>query len=198
MIKRPFLFGLGSGMIIGAVLLQLMLVGERQSDAGRLSGLAGETKTYTQEELDKRIAEERDKVREQLLEETEKAKNAEQQMAAGSDSGEGPPSSGQSPPKQASQSAAKPVPKEEQRKVIVRIPPNTGLSDAAELLEANGVITDKQSCIDLMRSGNGKIRAGYFAFEGKLTPARVKQIVTGTPLPPQAAEAALARTGKDG
>ena len=29
--KRPFLFGLGVGIIIGAALLQLMLIGERQA-----------------------------------------------------------------------------------------------------------------------------------------------------------------------
>jgi gas vesicle protein len=28
--KRPFLFGLGVGIIVGAALLQLMLIGEKQ------------------------------------------------------------------------------------------------------------------------------------------------------------------------
>ncbi|MBW7461686.1 hypothetical protein K0U00_47290, partial [Paenibacillus sepulcri] len=64
--KRPFLFGLGVGIIIGALLLQLMIVGERQA-----SGLdsfqkedAGE-KLYTQSELDEQLDSEREKLQAQ-------------------------------------------------------------------------------------------------------------------------------------
>ena len=53
--KRPFLFGLGVGIIVGAALLQLMLIGEKQTSS--LDDFDKGTKTavtYTQADLDKR------------------------------------------------------------------------------------------------------------------------------------------------
>ncbi|MBW7453767.1 hypothetical protein K0U00_06920, partial [Paenibacillus sepulcri] len=78
----------------------------------------------------------------------------------------------------------------EDKRIIVRIPPNTSLTEAAELLGKNNIITDKTTFIDLMR--NLKVRAGYFLFTGSPSVQEVKKIITGKPMPPEEAEAELA------
>lgn len=72
--KRPFLLGLGIGLIVGAALLQLMIVGQQQAGSldnyNKDSDSAG-AKLYSQEEFDKKLAEESERIR---AEEQQKAR----------------------------------------------------------------------------------------------------------------------------
>jgi len=72
--KKSFLIGLGTGIIAGALLLQLMLIGREQGE--KLSERLPETNAsevkYTQEELDKRLEEERQRIEAKWQEELQK------------------------------------------------------------------------------------------------------------------------------
>ncbi len=81
--KRPFLFGLGVGIIVGAALLQFMLIGEKQ--ASSLDDFDKKTKTavtYTQADLDKRLAEERERIQIEVSKEAEIHKEVPKQDIA--------------------------------------------------------------------------------------------------------------------
>ncbi|MFD0711301.1 hypothetical protein [Paenibacillus sp. GCM10027626] len=64
--RKPFLTGLGIGVIIGALLLQLMNIGHEQMEQPERPGAEQSAdKIYSQEELDQRVAEERKKLEEE-------------------------------------------------------------------------------------------------------------------------------------
>ncbi|UVI32527.1 endolytic transglycosylase MltG [Paenibacillus spongiae] len=199
--KRPFLMGLGIGLILGAMLLQLMIAGQQQKDkltSREQDGQSGTAvmPTYTQEELDKRIAEERERVTKELQD-----RNANQDKAAKSPAADAPPASkpeaSQAVP-QADKSAAgsgKTGQTAEQggtktepasKRIIVRIEPGSSVTEVAELLADKGIISNKKAFTNLMRTT--KIRAGYFPFEGNMTVNEVKKIITSKPLSPELAK----------
>jgi len=62
--RKSFLIGLGTGIITGALLLQLMLIGREQEEklSDRLPDTNASEVMYTQEELDKRLEEERQRI----------------------------------------------------------------------------------------------------------------------------------------
>ncbi|WP_308639273.1 hypothetical protein [Paenibacillus silvisoli] len=175
--RRIFLFGLGTGIIIGAALLQLMIIGEKQVNMpDPLAQDSSEQVTYTQEELDKAVADERKQVEDELKQQP--AKQQEQQQE--------PP---QSEDKQTSEAApvneaskddkADSKAEAEAKSTVVRIPPNSSVTETADILKAKGVITDKQAFIDLMRTT--KLRAGYFAFKAGLSLEQVRKVITSRP-----------------
>jgi hypothetical protein len=209
--RRIFLFGLGVGIIIGAGLLQLMLIGEKQADALSEDN-AGMTKTYSQAELDKAVSDERDRVRadikkqpetdasdhqaDQSTDETDGDKPAANKPATDKPVANKPVSDKPETNSSASNDSTSNTNKHEAAseskpaRVIVRIPPNTSVVDTAELLAEKGIIPDKEAFIDLMRKRT--IRAGYFAFQGKLSLNQVQSIITSTPLDPAAAKREIA------
>ncbi|RAP76234.1 endolytic transglycosylase MltG [Paenibacillus montanisoli] len=151
--KRIFLFGVGIGIMIGAALLQLMLIGEKQVNVpDPLTQDISEPLAYSQEELDKAVADERKRVEDELKQQQQLQKEA-------------------ASAKKDKESAAK--------STVVRIPPNSNITETADQLEAKGVISDKQAFIDLMR--NTKIRAGYFAFKAGLSMDQVRNVITSKP-----------------
>ncbi|QYR19745.1 hypothetical protein KZ483_17885 [Paenibacillus sp. sptzw28] len=175
--KRPFLFGVGIGIIIGASLLQLMLIGERQ--VGESSNVDQETavlKTYTEAEVGQRLTEERDRIRIELQQEFDNRQKVKEK-----------------PAEAVKENAADLT--DRIRSEIVRIPPNASLIKTASILEAAEIISDKKSFLDLMRGV--KVRAGYFLFVGQPTLQQVKNVITGTPLPMKNLEAELARLKRD-
>lgn len=223
--RRLFVFGIGVGIIVGAGLLQFMLIGERQADALTNDSAA---KTYTQAELDQAVADERERVQAELAKlgagaadrtaaEPGKADDQTTDPAtpvqsdrktdpidsATPSSGEAASDSSGSAPQadNADKSADKPesgaageAADAEPARVIVRIPPNASVADTAGLLAARGIISDKQAFIDLMRKRT--IRAGYFAFQGKLSLQQVRVIITSKPLDPAAARMELEASGE--
>ncbi|SFI52701.1 hypothetical protein SAMN02799624_01210 [Paenibacillus sp. UNC496MF] len=192
--RRTFLFGLGVGIILGAGLLQLMLIGEKQAEGlNALPETKAEIKTYSQADLDKAIADERERVRAELQPKTA-TDNAEPSAAPGKAADK--PAAGAEDGKAGKPSASAGEDKAaEPARTIVRIPPNASVSETAELLADRGIIADKQAFIDLMRSNT--IRAGYFSFQGKPTLQQVRGIVTGQPLDPETAKRELDQSGND-
>ncbi|BBH20844.1 hypothetical protein Back11_21890 [Paenibacillus baekrokdamisoli] len=179
--KRPFLFGLGIGIILGAALLQLMLIGERQATSlnDYKKQEADQTNTYTQADLDKRLAEERVRIQAEMKVSTSKnePKSAEEPIKS-------------APVKEVFKD--KPVTQQtesKEKRIIMRIPPNSSVTETADLLVKNGVIKDRRAFINLMRKVI--IRAGYFAFDGKPTLKEIKTIITGKPIPPSEVQAEL-------
>ncbi|AZN40882.1 MltG/YceG/YrrL family protein [Paenibacillus albus] len=193
--KRTFLFGVGIGIIIGAALLQLMLIGERQVNSPDPLGTREDTSSgavmYSQEELDKAVSDERQRVEAEAKEaaavkQGSKATDDTADKDAGAkDATEAKPDVDKGKETSSNDTdgaAAAPEPK----RIVLRIPPNTSVADAADILAAHSVIKDKKAFIDLMRTK--LIRAGYFAFKGKLSLQQVGTILKSKPLDPSAAK----------
>ncbi|REE94446.1 hypothetical protein A8990_101240 [Paenibacillus taihuensis] len=185
MSKRTFLFGIGVGIIIGAALLQLMLIGEKQVEGldplSEPDEISSDAKLYTQAELDKAVADERKRV-ETEAQQAEAAKtndNAAKDAEVSKTKDDKVPTKNAGNKSSASTETAKAP---EAKRIVLRVPPNTSLSDTAVILKSHGVIENKQAFINLMRTK--KIRAGYFAFKGKLSLHQVGTILTSKPLDP--------------
>ncbi|MFC5648995.1 hypothetical protein ACFPYJ_07595 [Paenibacillus solisilvae] len=190
--KRPFLFGLGVGIIVGAALLQLMLIGEKQASSLDDYDKGNQTSvTYTQAELDKRIAEERAPIQaEDSKEAKSSAENLPKQDSVNPQNGKQPSNSKPAVEKSAGSLDTKGTNTTNKvKRIVLRIPANSSVTETADLLIENDVISNKQTFINLMRKVI--IRAGYFSFEGRPTLQEVKTIITSKPLPPEQAEAEL-------
>lgn len=168
--NRALLTGIGVGIIVGAVLLQVML--ERPS-APSPSGIALEemdpqklkeealkyynvyeksVKMYTQAELDAAVQK---KVKEE----------ADKQAAA----------KPQETPKATAPAATSPS------KIVIYVQPNLDATAVAELLLKSGVITDRAAFVtELDKSGgNTKIQVGFHVFEGVMdTQTVVTNLIT--------------------
>lgn len=185
MSKRTFLFGIGVGIIIGAALLQLMLIGEKQVNGpdplNKPDEISGDAKMYTQAELDKAVSDERKRVEAA----TKQAGAVTPDIKASSEVKDNDDASKQTTGTKSIESAEspkEPVTEPATKRIVLRIPPNTSVADTAVILASHDVINDKQAFINLMRTK--KIRAGYFAFKGKLSMHQVGTILTSKPLDP--------------
>lgn len=193
--KRPFLFGLGVGINVGAALLQLMLIGEKQ--ASSLDDFDKGTKTsvtYTQADLDKRLAEEKERIQTEVSKEAKLHKEIPKQDKAAQNelkNEEQPaiPTPAAADQKSADQQTGETKTTGSAQRILLHIPANSSVTETADLLFKMAVIHNKQTFINLMRKDI--IRAGYFAFEGSPTLQQVKTIITSTPIPPAQAEAEL-------
>lgn len=153
--NRTLVSGIGIGIIVGAILLQVMLV---RPTAPSQSGISLEemdpqklkeetskyyqvfeknVKMYTQAELDAAIQ--------------KKLKDEADKQAA---------SKPQDQPK-----ASQPV---VTSKIIIYVQPNLDATAVAELLVRSGVISDRKAFVTELdkRGGNTKIQVGYHEFEG--------------------------------
>ncbi|MGI2293072.1 hypothetical protein [Paenibacillus sp. GXUN7292] len=186
--KRSFLLGLGIGIIVGALLLQLIslgndskeklneksqeingnsqLLGDGQADGGTV-GMAG---PQAQADTDNGTAEPSKEVENNTENVENNAETAEidtEQDAQG----------------QPSVTAAPAVSREQ---LILRIEPGFTLSAAAKLLHEQKVLEDTESFVATMKKKvNGsikKVRAGCFLFEEQMSPDEVARIVTSQPL----------------
>ncbi|MBP3965228.1 hypothetical protein [Paenibacillus lignilyticus] len=178
--KRTFLFGVGIGIIIGAALLQLMFIGEKQvnhmEEPVKQETTESEVIGYTKTELDQAVADERERVEaeykkkladEQAKLEQVKQEQAKQDAAAAANNDMNDKETAESE----NTAVSKPI--------IVRIPPNASVTDTADILNSSGVISDKKAFISLMRTT--KIRAGYFSFKDDLSLTQIRTIITSKP-----------------
>ncbi|SEN33124.1 hypothetical protein [Paenibacillus sp. OV219] len=209
--KRTFLFGLGVGIIIGAALLQLMLIGEQQVDSpdplNQQEDTSSDAKMYSQEELVKAVSDERQRVEaeaKQTAAEKPDSKATDDKAtdtkgdkdAEAKDASEVKEDVNKQTSSSDSSGAANSSTAPDPKRIVLRIPPNTSVADTAVILASHGVITDKNAFIDLMRTK--KIRAGYFAFKGKLSLHQVGTTLTSKPLDPNAAKREMdAAAGKN-
>ncbi|MFC5448369.1 hypothetical protein [Paenibacillus aestuarii] len=155
--NRLFVFGLGFGIIVGAILLQVMLARPSATDQSgikpdemdplKLKEQASkyyqvfekDTKVYTQAELDANVAQ-------KVKEETDK-------LAAAQPAGQPQPA----------------APTVTVRNVIY-VQPSLDATAVTDLLEKSGVISDRKAFESEMQKQGGvyKIQAGPHIFEGKL------------------------------
>ncbi|MFD0698355.1 hypothetical protein ACFQZT_30205 [Paenibacillus sp. GCM10027628] len=160
--NRSYVYGIGTGIIIGAVLLQIMAV--RPSAPGssatpldeldplKLKDQASKyyqvfdkaTKVYTQADYDaavqKKVQEEKDKLA------TSKPKD---QPPSGSTSAE--------------------------QRIVIYVQPNLDATAVTELLLKSGIITDRKAFMTELekQGGSVKIQIGYHVFEGAMDMQKV-------------------------
>lgn len=166
---RGFLFGLGIGIIAGALLFQLMLLGEESKRSLQQLGSGGSAaKTYTRAEVDALLEAER--VSAELDGGAEKA-------AASM------PAEKLSAPEPEAEAV-----KEAQKQHIIRIEAGYDLTRTSELLAEQRVIADKAEFVERVKRSNKLVRAGYFRFYEGMTAGEAMKIVTSQPLTKAQAE----------
>ncbi|MFF2089039.1 hypothetical protein [Paenibacillus sp. NPDC058174] len=187
--NRMFLTGLGIGIIVGALLLQLLQIGEQSQAKLGESLFAGEEKQYTQQELDTAVAAARE----------EKAADKPSSIPAGTEATTAPSPSAtpvaSTEPEKKPESTEKPQQTEEPeapvQELVLQIKGGTNLTETAKLLAENGLIEDKAAFISAMK--RSKFRAGYFLFKGKPQLKEVISIIKSEPLTKEERAALKAR-----
>lgn len=199
-LDRSFWTGLGIGIIVGALLLQLLLTGQQVQPAQQTAEDDGEALVYTVEEAEalaqaavsRALAEQQksgDKAETQK-EGTESAKQSVKPSASPdkTDNKPGgsvkPSATPKSSPKPSPPPSATAKPLKEQ---VVRIVPGSNLTDAAALLLQHGLIGSEADFILYMEKQKpaATIRAGYFKFTGQPDLANIKDVITGQPMDPE-------------
>lgn len=173
--RRGFIIGLGLGLMLGAAMLQLMLA----ADASRLPGapLTGEAlkkeaaaqgfalvpaeeKTYTQQELDRAVA--------------EAVRKAAASGGGAAQKGGGTGAPAPASPDKATASSQKPA----AEKYAFYIRANATLAEVATGLKELGLIEDEEAFIRKAKPYSGKLRVGPSVFEGKPTFDRIIAEIT--------------------
>lgn len=188
--NRAFLFGLGSGIIFGAVLFQLMLFGVHSRE--NLEHIDSEIneKLYTQADVDALLKSERDSAQ------------IDKQTNIDSNKLEEPTPVPSEPPVEeqtaASSKQTDPDPdKEANAPHLIQIKAGSGLTDTAELLAENRIIQDQAAFIKGMKESKKLVRAGIFLFNEDITVMEAIKIVSSQPLTKEQAEAIKAIFMKD-
>jgi hypothetical protein len=187
--KRSLLLGLGIGLVAGALLLQLMLVGREQSERlADIDRLSGEDALYTQSEVDALIAEAEERLRRQLRQEpagegTDAGNAVDRPSDEGAREGDPPSGAGDPAVNESGQHGEKESGDADgaDSAIEVRIRPGMTLTETAELLESEGVIEDANALMELMARMSTKIRAGYYTFTGNETLEEIRTILTSPP-----------------
>lgn len=171
--NRVFLIGLGAGIILGALLFQLMLSGEQSRQKLGQIGNESVEKLYTRVEVDALLKAERDNARV-----TEAAKQVEQPAVEAEpvkvETNEGKSDEGAP----ATETAEKKV----AVKHVIQIKAGSGLAKTAELLAAQNIIDDQFAFVSHMKQSKKLVRAGYFLFQENITVDEAVTVVTGQPL----------------
>ncbi|MFD2116800.1 hypothetical protein ACFSTH_20510 [Paenibacillus yanchengensis] len=158
--KRSFLLGLGIGIIIGAILLQLIVVGEASTKKLRsheevFSSESQPTPLTLSEELEEVVIEEEQEKADTSSNSSNKQTNNATNSIAAVDS---------------------------KKEHIIRITPGETISSTAALLHKKKIITDKDEFIKQMRKKKQVVRAGCFLFNEQITVAQAMDIVKNEPL----------------
>lgn len=180
--KRTFLIGLGSGIIIGALLLQLFVMGETSQD--RLNEIGRQLEN---EPLENGTA-------------TETPDQAATSVPNGGAPSEAAPTA---TPQSTAAPAASPTAATEQKPAptaaaakgnlrLIHIEKGMKLVQTGDLLVANEIIDDSAAFVKQMQASDERAKAGYFVIpKGAGIEAAVKA-VTSTPLSKYAAEKMIA------
>ncbi|WP_042160515.1 hypothetical protein [Paenibacillus gorillae] len=179
--NRMFLTGLGIGIIVGALLLQLLQIGEQSQAKLGESLFAGDEKQFSQKELDAAVA--------AAVEEQAADKPVVSSPAAGTEATIAPSATpvASAEPEKKPESTVKPEQTEEPeapvQELVLQIKGGMNLTGTAKLLADNGLIEDEAAFIAAMkRSKKPTVRAGYFLFKGKPQLKEVVSIIKSEPL----------------
>ncbi|GGG80567.1 hypothetical protein [Paenibacillus radicis (ex Gao et al. 2016)] len=177
--NRMFLTGLGMGIIVGALLLQLLQIGEQSQAKLGESLFSGDEKQYSQQELDAAVAAARQ----------EKTPDKPAISPAGTEATAVPSATPvtTTQPEKEPPSTEKPKQNEEPeapvQELILQIKGGMNLTGTAKLLADNGLIEDEAAFIAAMkRSKKPTVRAGYFLFKGKPQLQEIISIIKSDPL----------------
>jgi hypothetical protein len=164
--NRAFLTGLGAGIIVGAMLFQLMLLGEQSRQNLEQIGNDSNEKLYTSAEVDALLKAERDSA--QIDGQTKPDAVISDKNAVKDED------------KTASADMEKDLKKPVQH--VIRIEAGTGITDTAELLANHNIIQNKAAFINQMKESKKLVRAGYFLFQEGLSVEQAITIVTSKPI----------------
>jgi hypothetical protein len=192
--NRSFLIGLGAGIIIGALLFQLMLSGEQSRERLGQMGQGEGEKLYTQAEVEAMVQADRDST--QTKDETQPTASPaavkDEPVAENNASTDAPEIAPTDIVTEAS--AEVPAAELEEIEYVIRIEPGSGLSKTAALLAANRIISDEAGFVNQMKKSKKQVRAGYFLFHENSSVKDAITVVTGQPL--TKAEADLINSNK--
>lgn len=177
--RRTFLLGLGTGIIIGALLLQLFYLG--QDSQKNLNEIGQQLESPgTQQGEDGA-----------LQEQTGEAE-ADQELPPSPDAAEQTDQAQQTPVTDSAADAKQSENNAQPTLRLIQIEHGMKLIQVAEILLANEIINDAEAFTRMMLDNDKKARAGYYALaEGAGTEQAVKA-VTGQPLSKEEAEKRVA------
>ncbi|RJE86781.1 hypothetical protein D3P07_16455 [Paenibacillus sp. 1011MAR3C5] len=184
--KRSFVLGLGVGIIAGALLLQLFMLG--QNSQNKLNEM--------EQELRQGGLQEEQPTGEELTPDSS-AGNENAVSESPEASPEGTPEVSPSEA-QGSETPVADVGEEEAGELqepaqkLIRIEPGFNLTETSELLLASGIIDDAPLFVKQMKAKNKQVRAGYFLIAEKAGIDGAIVGVTGQPISKSEAEAWLA------
>ncbi|PWW06425.1 hypothetical protein DFQ01_103328 [Paenibacillus cellulosilyticus] len=189
---RRFLSGLGAGIVAGALLLQLMTMG--QQSASLPDSEQSDQPMYSEQEVQEMI----EKAKADAKAEADTNAAAGEQASTEGEQVKTPeaPEAPKQPedakaavqPEQPSSPVADAAAEEEaqsttvEKQVVIRIQPGANLTSTAKILSDNGLITSQSKFISKMKSDKKLVRAGYFAFKGEPTLDEVITTLTSKPL----------------
>lgn len=157
--RRSFFLGLGSGLIIGSLLLELFRLGHNSQNSFHPAGR--QLEQDMQAELKPAVI-------------AEQSANANERIEAIQTSEEK-----SSSPQQSEQPTSL---RERNRERLIRIEPGFNLTRTAELLVSNGILSDTTVFINQMEQTNKRVRAGYFVLSEGISVEEAIAVVTGQPL----------------
>lgn len=169
--KRYFIGGLGLGIICGALLLQLMLIGERQAEVP-LAPVSAETdgSGSGQSGAGELLASGNGTAEAEVQGGEDAAPSSEPDAASGSG---------------AAPSSVTPAPSGENGSRswnLIKIEAGMGLKETGELLAQQHIIEDASAFVKRMKSLGKPVRAGYFLFAGEADLDEAIGIVSSMPL----------------
>lgn len=182
--KRSFIAGLGIGIIVGVLLLQLFTIGEKsQEQLKSIEQQIHSTDTQNTNDNNSKLLQEQEEDNsivapviddepevpdvtppEVTTPNVEQTNNLAQQEQLEIELN--------SPASNDSSSEA----------FVIRIKPFTTLTQAAELLQNNELITNKNEFVDFFVNEHDNIRAGYFLVDNNSSISDLHKIFTSTPL----------------
>jgi len=188
--NRTFLLGLGIGLAAGALLLELMMIGRAAPEQSELiDRINGEDALYTQTELDEQIAAAEARIRAELQQGDAPAVDEDRVVAVPGEERNGTSSVpdsvyGSDGADSADGAETEPAAKPESvvvDRLPVRIKEGMKLGEVADLLHSKGIIKDRRVFLVLMADASAEITAGYYYFDGELSPADVKHTLLSPP-----------------
>ncbi|CAM3937823.1 hypothetical protein L1N85_01140 [Paenibacillus alkaliterrae] len=192
--NRIFLMGFGAGIILGALLFQLMLLGEQSNQNLKQINNDTSEKLFTQAEVDALLKAERDSAK--IDEQTKKEAEVEIEPPATTKQ---PAESSKEAAENDDQFAAieeKAMTKPAVRHVI-HIEAGSSLTVTADLLAKHNVIQSNTAFVNQMKKSKKLVRAGYFLFHEGISVDEAITIVTGQPLTKQQADSLTDETSTD-
>jgi len=170
--KRIFMAGLGAGVMIGALLLQLVYASQVDIH------IQTDERLYTEQEVAELIAAAQSSAAPNTAEPAEPAPSPTAVAE------EPAPTSATPAEPDLSVNSPKPLstPKQTSETFELRIYPGTSLTGTAELLVEHEVLGAKEVFIALMKKEDKSVRAGWFQFRKGMTAEEVIKVVTSQPL----------------